>query len=163
MASFAGTTLDTATRIQRYVVAELASEYNVRPLANRYGATLFAVVIAGVLAFAQGGGKGALILWPLFGATNQLLAGMAFLVITAYLIRNRLSIRYTLMPMVFMLTMTLSALMLNLRDYLRNQNWHLMVIGSLIFVLALWIVVQTAKTLKGRKGKVSGSSVSERS
>lgn len=150
VASFAGTTLDTATRIQRYVVAELASDYSVKPLANRYGATLFAVGTAGVLAFAQGGGKGALILWPLFGATNQLLAGIAFLLITAYLMQKKLPSRYTMIPMGFMLTITVWALVLNLRNYVQQGHWHLTLIGGCVLILAFWIVWQTVKVLKER-------------
>jgi carbon starvation protein len=150
VASFAGTTLDTATRIQRYVIAELAHDYGVKPLSNRYGATLFAVVTAGILAFAQGGGKGALILWPLFGTVNQLLAGIAFLLITAYLIRKKLPSLYTMIPMAFMLTITLWALALNLRDYVQQRHWHLAVIGTCVLALAVWIVVQTVKVLVKR-------------
>jgi len=151
VASFAGTTLDTATRIQRYVIAELAHDYGVKPLSNRYGATLLAVATAGILAFAQGGGKGALILWPLFGTTNQLLAGIAFLLITAYLIEKKLPAFYTMVPMAFMLTITLWALTLNLRDYIQQGHWHLAVIGACVLVLAIWIVIQTAKVLKKRR------------
>ena len=150
VASFAGTTLDTATRIQRYVVAELATDHGVKPLANRYGAGLFAVVTAGALAFAQGGGKGALTLWPLFGTTNQLLAAIAFLLITVYLMRKRLPSLYTMIPMVFMLGITLWALVLNLADYIEARYWHLAVIGGSVFVLAVWIVVQTVRVLKSK-------------
>lgn len=150
VASFAGTTLDTATRIQRYVIAELANDYHVKPLSNRYGATLFAVLTAGILAFAQGGGKGALILWPLFGTTNQLLAGIAFLLITAYLMQKKLPSLYTMIPMAFMLTITLWALAMNLRNYIQHGHWHLSVIGGCVLVLAIWIVFETAKVLKER-------------
>jgi carbon starvation protein len=148
VASFAGTTLDTATRIQRYVITELATDHGIKPLANRYGAGLLAVGTAGILAFAQGGGKGALILWPLFGTTNQLLAAMAFLLITAYLIQKKLPSLYTLIPMVFMLAITLWALVLNLTDYIEAGYWHLAVIGGCVLILAVWIVVQTIKVLK---------------
>jgi len=147
VASFAGTTLDTATRIQRYVIAELASDHGVKPLANRHGATLFAVATAGALAFVQGGGQGALILWPLFGTTNQLLAGIAFLLITVYLARRGLPTLYTMIPMAFMLVITLWALVLNLRTYMLTRNWHLSVIGGCVLVLAVWIVFETVKTL----------------
>ena len=94
VASFAGTTLDTACRLQRYVVQELAATLGGNSFAvlqNKHGATIFAVVIAAAMAAVPPGGaewsianagKGGLILWPLFGATNQLLAGLSFLVIT---------------------------------------------------------------------------------
>ena len=96
VASFAGTTLDTATRLQRYVVQELGRAIGdtmpplkpiARPFTNMYFATAFAVVSAFALAaippagqaWAWGNvGKGAMLLWPMFGATNQLLGGLAF-------------------------------------------------------------------------------------
>jgi carbon starvation protein len=65
VASFAGTTLDTATRIQRYVISELGSDLKIKQVANRHTATSVAVVSAALLAFASGAdGKGALTLWP---------------------------------------------------------------------------------------------------
>ena len=84
VASFAATTLDTATRLQRYVISELAQTANIKPLMNRYIATAFALVLAAAVALLQGPsgpGSGGMTLWPLFGATNQLLAGLAFMVI----------------------------------------------------------------------------------
>ena len=89
VASFAATTLDTATRLQRYVIYELAQTANIKPLMNRYIATAFALVLAAAVALLQGPsgpGSGGLTLWPLFGATNQLLAGLAFMVIVFYLV-----------------------------------------------------------------------------
>jgi carbon starvation protein len=142
VASFAGTTLDTATRLQRYVITELDQDYNVKPLATKHGATLLAVGGAAALAFAQGGGKGGLILWPLFGTTNQLLAGLALLVITVYLYKRGRSIIYTLIPMIFMIIMTISALLLNLQDYLLTSKWHLLVIGGIVTTLAIWAIVE---------------------
>ena len=78
VASFAATTLDTATRLQRYVIQELAGTMQIKPLTNRYAATALALVLGGAVALMpgpNGPGSGGLILWPLFGAVNQLLAG----------------------------------------------------------------------------------------
>ena len=75
---------------------------------------------------------------------------MAFLLITAYLIQKKLPSLYTLIPMVFMLAITLWALVLNLADYVEAGYWHLVVIGSCVLILAVWIVVQTVKALKTR-------------
>ena len=108
VASFAATTLDTATRLQRYVIHELAQTVNFRPLMNRYIATAFALILAAAVALLQGPsgpGSGGLTLWPLFGATNQLLAGLAFMVIVFYLIRRNKPIWFAFLPMVVMLLM----------------------------------------------------------
>ena len=108
VASFAGTTLDTATRIQRYVIAEMASDFHIGFLENRWTATAATVVTAFILAFATGAdGKGALILWPLFGAVNQLLAGLALLILTLYLRRRGSYYWVALIPCVFIMSMTM--------------------------------------------------------
>jgi len=74
--AFAATSLDTGARIQRLIIAELAESYGVRPLTNRYIASSLGIAAALLLAVTQAGGKGGLILWPLFGTTNQLVASV---------------------------------------------------------------------------------------
>lgn len=143
IASFAGTTLDTATRIQRYVVAELATDVKLDVLANRWVATAIAVITALFLAFATGPhGKGALTLWPLFGAINQLLAGLALLLITIYLKRRGPWYWLSLVPCLFMLFMTIWGLVLNIRDFAAASNWLLVVIGGICLILSAWLVVE---------------------
>ena len=149
IASFAGTTLDTATRIQRYIIAELATDLKLRPLANRWVATAVAVVSAGALAFAVGmSGTGALILWPMFGATNQLLAALALLMITLYL-RRRSSWSYllTLLPCLFMLVMTISAMVGNELNFIDDRNWVLVVINALTLLLAVALMAEALRVL----------------
>lgn len=148
--SFAATTLDTATRLQRYVVGELAIAYRMPVLARRHPATLIAVLSAFGLAFFNGSGKGALILWPLFGSVNQLLGAMALLVITIYLSKNRVPIRYTMIPMIFMITMTGWAMILNLMTYINDKNWLLAGIGLIVVVLEAWMILEAAFYLKKR-------------
>jgi len=156
IASFAGTTLDTATRIQRYVVSELATDFRVKPLANRWAAGLVAVVTAGVLAFMTGaGGQGALTLWPMFGAVNQLLAALALLLITVYL-RRRGTRGYllTLVPCLFMLVLTVWAMVHNEITFVQNpegwppyKHWTLVVVNAVTLVLALAMAVEAFANL----------------
>ncbi|HEY5621662.1 MAG TPA: carbon starvation protein A, partial [Pontiella sp.] len=101
VASFAATTLDTATRLQRYIVSEMARSCRVPAISGKHPATFIAVSTALLLAFSSGGGKGALALWPLFGAVNQLLGGLALLVITVWLARRKIPTIYTAIPMIF--------------------------------------------------------------
>jgi carbon starvation protein len=148
LVSFAGTTLDSATRIQRYVVSELARSWKVDALAGRYSATAFAVLTAAGLAFYDGSGKGALTLWPLFGCLNQLLAGLALLVLTVYLVRRRTPVYVTAIPMVFMLFMTGWAMVENLATYFETGNWLLFAIGAIVVFLEIWMIVECAILLR---------------
>ena len=106
VACFAATTLDSATRLQRYVIQELAGSLKVKPLENKYGATLLAVSLGSLVAMIPNAageyGKGGLILWPLFGATNQLLAGLAFMVLVFFLARRGKPFLFALIPAVMM-------------------------------------------------------------
>jgi len=144
IASFAGTTLDTSVRIQRYVVSELASDLRIGFLANRWSATSFAVLTAAALAFATGAdGTGAMKLWPLFGSANQLLASLALLVVTIYLKRKGgLKFVVTAVPCLIMLVITNWAMVQNEGNFLASENWLLVAIGGGIFALALWMTVE---------------------
>jgi len=149
IASFAGTTLDTSTRIQRYVVSELANDLRIPLLANRWIATTFVVLTAAGLAFATGAdGTGAMKLWPLFGTANQLLAALALLVITLYLkSKGGLKFIVAAIPCLIMLVITNWAMVRNEIIFLTNEKyagekWLLSTIGAGIFVLALWMTIE---------------------
>ncbi|MBA7693203.1 Pyruvate/proton symporter BtsT [subsurface metagenome] len=144
IASFAGTTLDTSVRIQRYIICELAADLKIKPLTNRYSATTFAVLTAAGLAFAAGAdGNGAMVLWPLFGTANQLLAALALLVVTMYLKRRGgLKFIFTAVPCLIMLVITSWAMVENEKAFIEQRNWLLVVVGSGIFCLAVWVFVE---------------------
>ncbi|MGB1124437.1 MAG: carbon starvation protein A, partial [Phycisphaeraceae bacterium] len=170
VASFAGTTLDTACRLQRYVVQELAktalpdhlvshetklSGNPITWLTNKHGATIFAIVIAGAIAAmpAPGAewslasaGKGGLILWPMFGATNQLLGGLAFLVITFYLWRRGKAIWFVALPLGFMIVMPAWAMVLQLQSWFASDtiNIPLVVMAVATLILEAWMLVEAA-------------------
>jgi carbon starvation protein len=144
IASFAGTTLDTSTRIQRYVVSELANNLKISFLANRWVSTSFAVLTAAGLAFATGAdGKGAMLLWPLFGSANQLLASLALLLVTLYLKRKGgLKFLVTGIPCMIMLVITVWAMIKNEINFISKNNWLLVIIGGGIFTLSLWMTIE---------------------
>ncbi len=148
VASFAATTIDTATRLQRYIVSELAIACRLPRLSRKHPATLIAVGSALALAFYNGSGKGALTLWPLFGATNQLLAGLALLVATLYLARRKAPLVYTAVPMLFMLAVTGWAMRINLAGYLEKEQWLLFSLGTATVLLEGWMVAEALLTLR---------------
>ncbi|HOK66899.1 MAG TPA: carbon starvation protein A [Anaerohalosphaeraceae bacterium] len=153
VSSFAGTTMDTAVRIQRYVIGELAADFKLPRLANRWTATTLAVLTAAAVAFINTSGgrisfgadaKGALRLWPLFGTVNQLMAALALLVVTMYLKRKGgWKFLIAAVPCLIMLTLTGWAMILNEISYFRQQNWLLCGLGGAVFLLACWMTIET--------------------
>ena len=148
IAAFLLTTLDTATRIQRYVVSELAETFKIKPLTGRHGATAFAVLTALVLALVSGDGKGALVLWPLFGASNQLLAGLSLLVVTVYLYKKGKPVVFTGIPMIFMVFMTAWAMVLNIINFIKTGNWMLVVINGIIILFVVWMIIEVIAVVR---------------
>ena len=153
VASFAATTLDTATRLQRYVIQELAQTVKIKPLTNRYVATGGALFLGGVVALIpgpKGPGSGGLILWPLFGATNQLLAGLAFMVIVFYLLRRNKPIWFALLPMIVMLIMPAWAMLWQMfhpdTGWWVQENYLLFSFGVMVEALQIWMVVEGVRT-----------------
>jgi carbon starvation protein len=166
VACFAATTLDTATRLQRYVVQELAVALRIKAFTNRYSATLFAVVLAMALAMMRGPsnsagqpgspGYGGLYLWPLFGATNQLLAGLAFLVTALYLWRRGRAIWFLVPPMILMVVMPAWALLWQMFN-VETGWWHtksylLLSVGAVTLVLQIWMVLEAILIWPRAKG-----------
>ncbi len=145
IASFASTTLDTAVRLQRYVVGEVAGDLGLPKLTNRWSATTLAVLSAAALAFATGAsGVGALKLWPLFGSANQLLAALALLVISLYLKRKgKKKYLVTMAPCIFMLVVTGWAIIKNQISFTTQQNFLLMSINGLILLLTIWMLIES--------------------
>lgn len=157
IASFAGTTLDTATRLQRYIVGELTTDLKMPALSNRWTATTIAVLSAAGLAFATGlDGKGAMTLWPLFGIANQILASLALLIVTTYL-KKKGGIKYllTAIPALIMLVIAVSSMIIKEKDFIANfsEKWLLAIIGAILFLLAIWVTIEVVVILFTAKQK----------
>lgn len=153
--SFAATTLDTSVRLQRYIISELGAEYGVKVAQDRWVATGIAVASCAFLALGLDRGAGGMRLWPLFGTTNQLLAGLSLLILTLFLMRLRRPIWVTALPMGFLLFMTTWAMILNLVRFAADSQLLLTVVGGAIFVLELWLLLEAAaafRRLRGRGG-----------
>lgn len=149
--SFAATTLDTSVRLMRYIINELGDEYEIRLFKKLHPSTAIAVVASAALVLLPEGprglGSGGYLLWPLFGTSNQLLAGISLLLITIWLHRKGRSIIYTLIPMIFLLFMTLWAMtgqVIFQWSGLGNAdaNWLLFSFGAIILGFTIWIFIE---------------------
>ncbi|WP_150461129.1 carbon starvation CstA family protein [Nesterenkonia ebinurensis] len=138
---FAATTLDTATRLKRFVIQEIGQIAGVK--IPTLAATLIAVVLAFALTFSQGAdASGGMRLWPLFGTTNQLLAGLSLTILTVMLIRKGRPFLPVLLPAVFVLFMTIYAALVQLVDLFQAGDWLLFTIDIVIVVAATWVLLE---------------------
>ena len=141
--SFALTSLDSGTRLLRYNIEEISHSVGVPALGQRYVASTIAVVLIGFFAFYQIEGQPVgLALWSLFGSTNQVLGALTLLAVTIYLRQNRRNYVYTLLPMAFMLTVTIIAMVIDIRKYWTGGQLLLWGVATSIFVLSVWLLVE---------------------
>ena len=149
-ALFAGTTMDTGLRLQRYIFQEWGEIYHQEWMKKPLPATLLAIGSCLLLAFGAGGadGSGGMIIWPLFGTTNQLLAGLTLLVITVMLVHYRRPMWYTLLPLCFLLVMTVTALVIQLKTFYDQQNYFLLGLDIVVLIAAILVALECAAALK---------------
>ena len=144
--SFALTTLDSATRLLRFNISEIGETLRFRFLDNRFISSFLAVGVIAFFAFYKIGGRPAgLALWRLFGTTNQLLAGLALLAVTLYLVQRGKSPWFTGVPMLFMAVTTILAMFSNLRDFWAQRGeggGPLFAVGLILLVLAIWLMIE---------------------
>ncbi len=146
--SFAATTLDTATRIQRFILNEFGIATGVRALSNRYVATIVAIIPAILLAFwnVVEPGTGTMrqagwVLWPIFGASNQMLAALTLMVLTLYYWQKKRPILPLLIPMIIVMGITISALVVNAIQFY-GQNSILFGFTIILMGLIIWMVYE---------------------
>jgi carbon starvation protein len=147
--TFVFDTIDVATRLGRYILQELFSWKSKMGAAVATLLTLSIPVMA--IFMAQEGSW--IEFWTLFGAANQLLAGLTLLCITVWLIRSGRSFLFTLVPMAFVLVVTIWALSRIVLDQLKKadglsvQTINALVAGILI-ALALYLLAQAVKVVR---------------
>lgn len=141
---FAGTTMDSGVRLQRYIIQEWGQIYQLELLKNNLLSTLIAVGCCLLLAFGAGGasGSGGMILWPLFGSVNQILASLTLLILSVYLIKLGRPARYTLFPMIFVLCMAFFAGVLKLFEYYEEGNWLLVGLDLLVLIVSVMVILE---------------------
>jgi carbon starvation protein len=147
--SFASTTLDTATRIERFIISELGAALNIKPLQNPIVATMLAVIPAILLATWSvpdpGTGvprEAGWVLWPIFGASNQMIAALTLLVLSLYFWRRGRPVLPLVVPMLLVMAVTFVSLLANARAFMDRGNWLLVSFTVLLLALISWMSVE---------------------
>ncbi len=141
--SFAATSLDTGVRIQRFIVAELGEMHGVAWLSNRFvGGGLAVLPPLALYLLGQ-----EMTLWPLFGAANQMLAGLSLVVVTVWLYKARRPWAYAAIPMAVVLNIAAAALVHKVGGFVSKGHYALAAVAVLLLVLELWIVLEGAIAL----------------
>ena len=147
--SFAATTLDTATRIQRFIISEIGTAIKFSLLQNRYIATACTVVPAMILTMwsipdpVTGSMKqSAWVLWPIFGASNQMLAALTLMILTLYFWQRKKPVLPLLIPMIFIMVITFTSLILKAQEFYTQGNSLLLVINLIMIILIIWMATE---------------------
>jgi carbon starvation protein len=147
ISAFALTSLDTATRLARFIFQEgfaknsASISENTNVFTNRYVSTGITVAISGALAFF-----GWTVIWPIFGSANQLLSAIALLAIGVWLKKSGREYRMATIPMVFMFAVTIVALIQLIFANLSNPV--LLFFSVSLLILALVLIVQAFRAFK---------------
>lgn len=151
ISAFAMTTLDTATRLGRFIFQELFSKVDEKTgepvgnvLTNPYVATLITVVLAGYMSLGS-----YLTIWPIFGAANQLLAALSLLAIGVWLKGEKKSNLMVIIPMLFMFCVTLVALAQIIMSSI-SVNIITAALGTVLFILAIALIGEARSSLFGK-------------
>jgi carbon starvation protein len=166
--AFCLTSLDTATRLARFMFQEFWLEPGQTPkdikdgwkklMVNPYFATIITVVL-GIILGMTGYSK----IWGLFGAANQLLAGIGLLAVATWLGNIGKNNKMFLIPMAFMIVVTICSLVLTIKNQLGlisagTADWGAYaqsIIGALLIVLAIVLVIEGIQTLTGKNKKAA--------
>ena len=148
LSAFILTTLDTATRLGRYIFEEL---FNLKGRNSRIIATIATLVLPTIFVLMNlKNAKGEIIpawkaIWPVFGASNQLLAGLVALVIAVWLHKTKRKFGFIVIPVVFLNVVTIWAIVLLLKQYKFST---IGIIAGILLLLALILIVETFRTFK---------------
>ncbi|MHC4659444.1 MAG: carbon starvation CstA family protein [Planctomycetota bacterium] len=148
--TFIMTTLDTATRITRYLCNELLGEtFGIRFMKNKYIAVVFVGVLAGALALGNWQA-----IWPVFGAANQLIASLVLIVASVYLLTRNRKFVFTAVPAVIMLVTTIGALVYKTYSFITAEEPKILLatIAVILIILALFLAYTALVTaIRARK------------
>lgn len=140
------TSVDTSTRLGRFIISE-----NLAPkLKNRVITTLITLVPAWILAVTGSYES----LWRMFGTSNQLIASITLIGVSAFFISRKIKVKFIIIPTLFILVTTLSALMyLTFRSggFFTEGNFILAGISLLMFALGAFVAWEGFNILRKKK------------
>lgn len=160
VSTFLLTTLDTCTRLTRFLIEEL---FDWRSAQSRYLGTLLVLILPALAAFSTFNGPDSValpvwkVIWPLFGATNQLLAALALITFVVFLKHRRIAFGFLLLPTFFMLIMPLSALLIMVVQHGLTSLLGGMALGMAL--LGLYMVIMSLRYLSQSGKEISDKSV----
>ena len=157
--AFALTTLDSACRLGRYILAEFGQQHRIGILKNGYVGSAIAAGIAFMLAVMPGVKEGQSVgqlLWPMFGTTNQLLAALVFATVTIYLVKRKTPHWFISIPLVLVAITTVSAMIWNIVKYVRTGNWILTVVGTIILLAGIVLIFLSCGTFMRVRSETKG-------
>ncbi|MCU0345186.1 MAG: carbon starvation protein A [Ignavibacterium sp.] len=150
VSAFALTSLDTATRLARFMFQEYFEHKESQEksfITNRYVSTGITVLFGAALTFS---GQ-TMSIWPVFGSANQLLAALALLALTVWIANLRKGFLFVLVPMLFMFAVTLTALGMLVYQNFIATNYTLSIISALLFTLAVLLGIKAYSVLTNGK------------
>jgi carbon starvation protein len=142
---FVITTLDAAVRLNRYLFEELWQIIFKNPpkfLKHYWFNSGIAVLLMWLLGYSNAFS----VLWPIFGAANQLLAALALLAISSWLLLKGKKYYYVLYPAIFMIVTTITSLVILLLNYFNTANYILMSVDILLFILSIGVIILVIQT-----------------
>lgn len=146
--TFVLTTLDTAVRITRFLIQEALGQH-VPIFRDKYVVTIAVVLAAYLIGATDGWQK----IWPIFGATNQLIAAVALFVVATWLMAVKRPTHYVLYPALFMVVTTIAALGWQAYQFFtaKDTNIFLGTTSLLLIMLAIFVAYEAMQSLKGRR------------
>jgi len=153
--SFAATTLDTATRVQRFIITEVGKSAKIEILSNRYFSTILAILPALLLTLGNivdpiSGQKIKLgwALWPIFGASNQMLASLILMLLSIYFWKKNKPIYPLFIPFVFITITTFTSLLFNANLFIQHGNYFLLAVEIVLIFFLFWVLFEGFKIYK---------------
>lgn len=154
--AFAATSLDTCFRVQRFITEEIGDSYRIHFLTNKNVATVLTLLTTFLLAFfadPSRPGEGGMILWPLFGTTNQMTAALSLLLLTLILWRLGRNSLVAFIPFLFIAVITTWSLVINIFTFIGQGNVLLFIIGVVILAINIWMILEGFFTYRRGKGE----------